>query len=355
MRVVQVSFHRDRLARPAHELVKAWPTLFDVARAASNAGVDVRIVQAHHTSEKLDADVLTTFTPHVLSELERARPDVVHVHGLCFPGATRALRRRLPRAAVLVQDHGGGLPPRWRRPVVRWGLRHISGVAFTAQMQAAAYAFALPPAIPVFEVLESSTRFRSGDVHDARASTRIHGDPIVLSIGGFIPRKDPVTALTAIRLAAAELPGLQLWCCHYEDTLRDEVNALIFGDPSLRDRVHMLGRVPHAAVELLCRASDIFLSASHNEGSGYSLLESIACGATPVITDIPPHRRITRDAAIGRLVPLRDPAAMARALVDVARAARSKLRDQARAHFEAHLTFDAIGRELRHAYEAIAQ
>src|SRR5215469_13549798 len=45
-----------------------------------------------------------------------------------------------------------------------------------------------------------------------------------------------------------------------------------------RDRVHLLGRVAHAQVELLMRAADIFVLVSRRESSGYSLIEALACG-----------------------------------------------------------------------------
>ena len=53
MRVVQASFYRDPQRRPAETLLAAWPSLIDVAQGARAAGVDVTVVQAHHTDETI--------------------------------------------------------------------------------------------------------------------------------------------------------------------------------------------------------------------------------------------------------------------------------------------------------------
>ena len=54
-----------------------------------------------------------------------------------------------------------------------------------------------------------------------------------------------------------------------------------------------LGRLPHERLAAYYSAADIFVSGSHREGSGYALIEAMACGAIPCVTDIPSFRAIT--------------------------------------------------------------
>ena len=63
------------------------------------------------------------------------------------------------------------------------------------------------------------------------------------------------------------------------------------------------------------RAADVFVLGSHREGSGYSLIEALACGLPPVVTDIPSFRSLTAAGAVGALWPCGD----ARALGDADR------------------------------------
>lgn len=367
LHVVQVSGYLDPNGREPEELLEAWPTLVEVAAAAARTGVRVTVLQACRRDATLRrGGVLFRFVdrgemgligrlPRRLARLAgRLEPDVVHLQGMGFPLLARLLTGG-SGAPVLVQDHGDRVPPLYRRPYHRWGLARIRAVAFTASEQARPWVTAgvLSSSVPVLEVLESSTRFGPGDHEAARRATGLRGDPAVLWVGRLNANKDPLTAMEAVAQASKALPGLQLWCCFREAPLLDRVRARVRDDPRLQGRVHLVGPVPHGGVEMLSRAADLFLSASHREGSGYALLEALACGLTPVVTDIPSFRRITRQS-VGTLVPPGDAPAFARALEHHAGQDRGRARRRMVEHFRRHLSFDAVGRELRSAYETVA-
>ncbi len=66
------------------------------------------------------------------------------------------------------------------------------------------------------------------------------------------------------------------------------------------------------------RAADLFVLGSHREGSSFALIEALATGLTPVVTDIPSLRALTGNGAVGALWPCGD----AGALDDALRSAR---------------------------------
>jgi glycosyltransferase involved in cell wall biosynthesis len=84
----------------------------------------------------------------------------------------------------------------------------------------------------------------------------------------------------------------------------------------LRERVTLVGAVPHDQIGAWFSAADVFVSGSHHEGSGYSLIEAMACGAAPCVTSIPSFRALT--GGHGALWRAGDADACAAALVDVA-------------------------------------
>lgn len=367
MRVVHVNLVRPP-GRPAPEaLLDAWPTLGDVAGAVARAGVEVVVAQSFHKAAELVRDgVLYRFTPELalpgrptgLSPWRLARvvrdcaPDVIHVNGLDFAWHTRVLNTLGP--PVLVQDHASTAER--ASALMRWGLERVAGAAFTDEEQAQPFLARglLAPGTPIFAVPESSTHFTAGDQDEARAACGLHGDPAVLWIGRLQAKKDPLTVLNAVEIAAAEAPGLRLWCCFHEAPMLGEVQARIAASPILSTRVRLLGRVDHPAIETLCRAADVFISASRFEGSGYALIEAIACGATPVVSDIPSFRKLTDGGTIGALVSVGDAAAFARALIEVAASQRGSLRQATTAHFRRALSFEAVGARLREVYAALA-
>jgi glycosyltransferase involved in cell wall biosynthesis len=206
-----------------------------------------------------------------------------------------------------------------------------------------------------FEIPECSSRFTPGDRDSARAITGLHGDPAVLWVGHLDENKDPVTMLAGISIAASQLSGLQLWCCFGKAPLEAAIRRHIDGDPQLRGRVHLLGRVSHERIETLMRAADLFVLGSHREVMGCSVMEALACGLPPVVTDIPSFRTLTGNGKVGALWPCDDVDAFSKALLSVAARPRHDMRAAVRAHFESELSFAAVGRALVAAYDRLLQ
>jgi glycosyltransferase involved in cell wall biosynthesis len=323
-------------------------------------------VQAFHRDAAIEADGVrycfvaepalpgraTGAVPWRLAAAARAcRADIIHVNGLDFTWHTRSLCGL--GVPVLAQDHAS--TPDRRRARRRWGLAKVAGVAFTDAAQAEAFIAdgSLRRDVPVFPVPESSTRFCPGDQDEARAACGMRGDPAVLWVGRLDANKDPLTILGAIEIAAPALPGVRLWCCFHEEPLLPEVQARIAGSEVLAGRVHLLGRVPHEHIETLCRAADFFMLGSHREGSGYALIEAMACGATPIVSDIAPFRRLT--GSVGALAPVGDAAAFADALVRLAAEPREALRARTAAHFQEALSFEVIGARLLDIYSELIE
>jgi glycosyltransferase involved in cell wall biosynthesis len=175
----------------------------------------------------------------------------------------------------------------------------------------------------------------------------------VLWVGHLNANKDPLTVLRGISDAARELPELNLYCCFGNAPLLRAVQEKVSGTPRLRSRVHLLGRIAHERIEILMRAADIFVLGSHREGSGYSVIEALACGLPPVVTDIASFRSLTGGGCVGKLWPCNDAMALSAALRSLTPHIGSATRAQVRAHFEATLSFDALGAKLAAMYEDV--
>ncbi len=80
-------------------------------------------------------------------------------------------------------------------------------------------------------------------------------------------------------------------------------------------RVHFLGAVPHGELPAVLRAADLLLLTTEPpESFGIVLIEAMACGLPAIASDYPGVRAVVDDGETGRLVPLGDPVAVARAL-----------------------------------------
>jgi len=274
------------------------------------------------------------------------------VHGLGFPRHVLGLSASAPGIPMILQDHADGLPRMWRRPLYRRAMAAAAGLAFCAAGQARSFIAAglVHRRTQLHEIPESTSRFSPGDRRLARSATGVEGDPAVLWVGHLDANKDPLTVLAGISAAARALPRLRLYCCFGEAPLLPAVKARIASDARLQGRVQLLGCVPRERIELMMRAADLFVLGSHREGSGYALIEALACGLAPVVTDIPSFRALTGAGTVGRLWPCDDAAALCSALRSMARRTGPELRGAVRAHFERELSFDALGGKLAAMY-----
>ncbi|RDS83914.1 glycosyltransferase [Dyella monticola] len=363
MHVAHANFFPAPKELDAAGVLAHWPSLADIPEAVASAGVRVSVIQAAVTRERLmrnhvdyhfidmaPANTVEECARRYAQVLEAIHADVLHVHGLGFARHASFIAHLLPQLPILLQDHADRAPRWWRRPQWRRWYACAQGVAFTTTELARPFVGAgmFAPHTTLFSIPESSCRFTCGDQARAQAETGLYGDPCVLWVGHLSDGKDPLTVLDGIAQAVARLPGIQLWCAFGSAPLLQDVHARLAQDPSLAARVHLLGKLPHAHVERLMQSADLFVSGSHAESCGYALLEAMACGVVPVVTDIPSFRALTDDGRVGRLWPCGDATRLADALVSLARARPT--RAHVRAHFDASLSFAAVGRKWAQAY-----
>jgi len=365
VRIAQIGFYRDPADRAPEELLDAWPTLGEVAESAAMAGANVSVIQSsghsryfrrsgvHYHFLPLTGGRRQTLAQEAFASLISAvAPQVLHVHGLGFPEEVLLMAQAAPGIPILLQDHANRLPRWWRRSAWKRCGRAVSGVAFCAQDQARPFieAGVLQHDTAVYEIPESTSRFVPADREAARRDVGVAGDPLLLWVGHLNDNKDPLTVLDGIAAAVSKLPRLQLWCCFGTAPLLRQVRRRIAADRRLHGRVHLLGARPHAQVEQLMRAADFFISGSHRESTGYALIEALACGLPPLVTNIPSFRMLTGDGAVGELWRASDAHSLCSALVRISARTASTDRAAVRAHFERELSFEALGRRLVAAY-----
>lgn len=370
MHVVQVSFFVDPERRPPEKLLHDWHSLVDVAAATATACERVTVVQASMVPGLIERSGIAF---HFLapdnrsSRLTRGKtfrtllrdlaPDVVHVHGLGFSHELHQLRALLPKVPILLQDHADRVPRFWRRRSWRRGAAIAAGVSFCARSQAEPFLRSglLSSRVHIFEIPESTSTFVPGEQGEARAATGLQGNPAILWVGHLDANKDPLTVLKGVSAATHALPELQLWCCYGTAPLLPAVQKRVVRDAALRDRVHLLGPIPHARVEQLMQAADLFVLGSRREGCSFALIEALSTGLLPVATDIPSSRSLTGNGAIGVLWKPGDWRSLSGGLQAAASAVTPKTREAVRAHFEAKLSSSALGREFATAYRRLVE
>jgi glycosyltransferase involved in cell wall biosynthesis len=358
-------------------LLDRYATLTGWSEALLTAGVDVHVVQRFHREERLirngvayvmssdhDGPLAVTSAGYGIARTVMALdPDVVHVNGLGFGWPMWLLAQRLPAAAVcVVQDHGGEVPSPPRTPAQRLKcavrrrlLAAADGFLFSTREQADPWRRAglIAPTQAVCGVMEASSTFQPVDRGAARQATGITGTPAVLWVGRLDSNKDPLTVLSAFERILSDRPGAHLSMIYSGNDLLSAVTERIRSSVGLVHSVRLCGTVPHEQMPAFYSAADLFILGSHHEGSGYALLEASACGCVPVVTDIPSFLVITNRGALGATWPPGNAAECARALMQATALDVALARRQVRQHFEQELSWPAIGRRAKRAYEEI--
>jgi glycosyltransferase involved in cell wall biosynthesis len=123
----------------------------------------------------------------------------------------------------------------------------------------------------------------------------------------------------------------------------------------LRRAVRLVGRVPYDEMPAWFSAADLFVLGSRREASGYAAIEACDCGCLPVLTGIPSFLVVTGNGGVGRHWAAGDSVDCARALIAAALSDRVHERSRLLRHFDAHLSWCAVGRRATDIYRSVIE
>jgi len=189
----------------------------------------------------------------------------------------------------------------------------------------------------------------------ARASLGIESEiPLVLAAARHEYQKGLDLLIRSWPAVLQKVPEARLFVAGREGNQTNDLQALIESN-GVSDSVTLLG-ARHDVPELLC-AANVLASPSRWEGFGGTVLEAMALEAPLVAADISPYREIDDGEEICVFVPVEDPAALARGIVETLErqdlAAGRALR--ARARFLSEFTIGAVAKRTLDFYNQVLE
>jgi glycosyltransferase involved in cell wall biosynthesis len=151
------------------------------------------------------------------------------------------------------------------------------------------------------------------EVADARREPNLSRPLRLVFLGRLVRTKGLVEALQALRQLKDEGRRFEFVMAGSgsdESLLRSQVSEL-----GLDDRVRFAGALQGRAKWDLWLSGDVFVFPTWFEGLPYALLEAMAAGCVPVATAVGAIPDVVTDGVHGRLVELKDPTSVARAIV----------------------------------------
>lgn len=374
--IIMLNYAFDPADETPGDLLRHYFSLSAWAEAVARAGARVTVFQRYSRPATLTRNGVTYHfvadgwgarlrgwqiplaMHHHVRRVLTPEPTVVHVNGLLFPLQIRHLRSVLPPSGVIVAQHHAEVPwPPATRPLQRWALGSVDGFLFTNRELAEPWLLSGVIRSPtlIHAVLETSSPLAFEARATARAKSGLRGKPVVLWTGNLKPNKDPLTVLTGFERVLVDFPQARLYVAYRYGDILPQVQARIEQSDRLPDAVTLLGAIPYADIASYYNSADIFVQGSAVESGGIALLDALACGVVPVVTNIPAFRTVTAGGAVGRLWPVGDVDGFTAAL----RAAIEQLDERQpraiRRFFEGRWHFSVLGQKALRVYETVLQ
>jgi len=246
-----------------------------------------------------------------------------------------AVSASLLRIPVLVRHPNDQPIPRGLRGRLLYGrAAHVTNAWATRRTLLASAPWLLPGAVEVVHNGIDPSPWEAAAPLDAGLP---EGAVAFGFVGAFERRKGLSVLAEAWRAVAPALPDAHLLLAG-KGSREAELRAALAGTP----RVHWLGH--REDVPRVMKTLDVLVLPSFVEGAPNVVLEAMAAGIATVASAVSGTPELVRDGVEGRLVPPGDPAALAAAMVDLARdpAARVRLGRAGHARVRADFTLDAM-------------
>jgi glycosyltransferase involved in cell wall biosynthesis len=248
----------------------------------------------------------------------REKFDVLHVHWP-FPHGLFALFARLFQPTKIVLNfHGASLLLGERFPFVNRVLDHCLA---RADAVVANSSFTVARIRAVRDVDVTIVPYGAAVRPDAIPHKPRTDAPLVFAVGRMIERKGFAHLIAAMPAVRARVPGARLVIAS-DGPLRGELTRQA-DDLGLSECVRFPGKVSDEELGRLFTEAAVFAmpsivdSRGDTEGLGVVVIEAISYGCPVVATAVGGIPDLVKDGVTGRLVPQRDPAALAQAIIDV--------------------------------------
>lgn len=251
-------------------------------------------------------------TPSVLGAIRSA--DVVHVHGIDFFFDYLAATRLVHRKPMIVSTHGGffhtgyasRLKQLWFSSITRASAHAYQRVVATSENDGSLFSRVVAP--KRLRVIENGVDVQKFAGRGSQTPGRT-----LIYFGRWSVNKGLLETLALFEALRALDPDWKLIVAGREYDLTADGLARDIAARGLTDHVQVVASPSEAGLAALLERAQYFVCLSRHEGFGIAPVEAMSAGLIPVLSDIPPFRRLVEESGLGVLVDPMDPKAGAQA------------------------------------------
>lgn len=287
--------------------------------------------------------------------VRRGRFDLVRVGDLYHMGPGVVAAARLCGKPTVGVIHHIDHERRFENAIVGWTARRLDGVLVPSQATAddVRRTFGVD-VLALHRIVEGPNAVADSgiDAAEAKKHFALGGKQVIGFVGALQPRKNVGFLLEVFAKVAANRPRACLLLVGDgvdRDALTRRAAALGIGD-----RVVFAGRLLQQEKAQALRAMDVFAFPSLNEGFGLAVVEAMAEGVPPVVSDHGSLPEVVVDGETGFVRPVDDPSQFAAAIEDLLgdAALRRRIGTAARTYVQREFTWEKCAAQTEAAMRA---
>ncbi len=249
--------------------------------------------------------MLVHLLPKLRSVIRRVQPDLIHAGPIQKTAFLAALSGFQPLVSMswgsdLLLDADRSL---WMRLVTEFTLKRttvLMGDCEAVRQKASSFGFPVERFV-LFPWGVDLQLFSPGREESLRKRIGWEQAFILLCLRAWEPLYGVDVVVKAFIQAAQQIPQLRLILLG-SGSLEAELRQIL-SRHGMMERVYLGGQISNRDLPCFYRAADLYVSASHSDGTSVSLLEALACGKPVVVSDIPGNREWITPGQQGWLFP----------------------------------------------------
>ncbi|GAB4373781.1 MAG: O-antigen biosynthesis protein WlbH [Calditrichia bacterium] len=260
--------------------------------------------------------------PKLKKILHQLKPNIFHTHYATKWGWLGALSGYHPfiltawGSDILIEANKSI----YHRFLTRYALRRADAVTANSNyvLERAGALGALPRVSQVIQFGIDLKIFKEKPSEELRNKLNIpQNSPVIFSPRLMKPIYNIETIIEALAGVVKRYPGVVLLLIQYpvnsySEKIKSMVSAL-----NLDNNIRWVGKIPLEKMPLYYSLATVTLSIPFSDSAAVSVLEAMACGSIPIVSDLPALREIVTEAQNGFLVPSQDPDALAKRIIEV--------------------------------------
>jgi len=282
--------------------------------------------------------------------IDNIKPDHVHILGLLPSDILQIVEICSKHTTRISASFHGGHPS--KNPsffeLQERALKKLSAILFNAPERTKIWQEAglIDTSIKIAICPETSSYFRLKERKHLRHCTKMEGDPVCVATSRLHHIKDPLTLLKGFEQILKMKPNARLYWVYQTEEMLPDINEKLQGSLKLRDAVQLCGSLEFEKMEDFYNSADFFIQASLQEYGGNSLVEAMACGVIPVVTNIPSFQYLTGNDRFGTLFEKGDSEGLAQIVLNLSADKYSEFTKCIREYFDEYLSFNTIAKTL---------